>query len=357
MAMLDPLFMDIDEVYSGDEFGLPYRDLVAEGVVASTDFAVTAGSGNSVDVAAGAAWVEGDTNTSRQPTYRCINDATVNLGVSPDPSNPRKVLVIIQIKDEAFTGTGREAELQALHGTPAASPSDPTLPDSALLLATLTVPAGAADSSAYTIADDRTRAFGLAMDAGADDGDVPAWDAALGRWVPTPSSGSIIYRRFDRSVINTTTETDLLDDPATLSIAAGDMSTNKTLRLRAQIEFMNNSGANPTFTIRLKFGATTIFTMTTAALAAAVNANKGHFWVEADIVNIEDDAVQTASIHAAYSPVTAAGTTGTVVSSWTDHEDLTEDTSAAKDLKLTAQMSTAHANFEVKLKSALVEIL
>ena len=157
MAMLDPLFMDIDEVYSGDEFGLPYRDLIGEGVVdlAGGDFEVTAGSGNSVDVAAGAAWVEGDTNTARQPTYRCINDATINLGISPDPSNPRKVLILIQVTDEAFDGTGRDVEMVALHGTPAASPADPTLPDSAYKVATLTVPAAAADSSAYTITDDR----------------------------------------------------------------------------------------------------------------------------------------------------------------------------------------------------------
>src|SRR6266498_2637149 len=98
-----PLFQDVSNVYSGDELGLPYRDLVSEGVVQATALAVSqraAGANLSVDVAAGACWVLGDTNTDRQPCYRCINDAVVNLGISPDPSNPRKVLVVAQVTDE-----------------------------------------------------------------------------------------------------------------------------------------------------------------------------------------------------------------------------------------------------------------
>lgn len=161
MAELTPLYMDISGVYSGDELGLPYRDLVAEGIVGENDLLVSeraAGADLSVDVAAGAAWVLGDTNEDAQPIYRVRNDAVVNLGISPDPSNPRIVSIIAQITDETFAGSGREWELQALHGTPAGSPVAPTLPDSALLLASVAVDAGATTVVDADITDARAYA-------------------------------------------------------------------------------------------------------------------------------------------------------------------------------------------------------
>jgi len=148
--------MDISGVYSGDELGLPNRDMISEGIVGAGSLAVTAhGGANSVDVAAGAAWVTGDTDVNHQPTYRVYNDATVNLGISPDPTNPRIVLVVAQINDATFVGVTRNWQLVAIHGTPAASPAAPALPASALQLASITVPAAAASSAAYTITDTR----------------------------------------------------------------------------------------------------------------------------------------------------------------------------------------------------------
>lgn len=154
-----PLFMDVSSAYSGDELGLPYRDIMGEGILASTDLAVTAQAGaNSVNVAKGACWVVGDTNADLQPTYRMFNDAIVNLGISPDPALARRVHVISQVTDQGFAGTGRVWALQALHGTPNAAPVLPALPASAISLADILVPAAAASSAAYTITDLRTRA-------------------------------------------------------------------------------------------------------------------------------------------------------------------------------------------------------
>lgn len=161
MTELTPLFMDINSVYSGDELGLPYRDLLGEGTVAATDLAVTqraAGANLSVDVAAGACWIAGDTNVTRQPTYRCLNDATVNKGITPDPSNPRKVLIVAQITDEGFAGTGRLWQIVAIHGTPAASPAEPALPASALPLALVDVATNATSITNANITDRRARA-------------------------------------------------------------------------------------------------------------------------------------------------------------------------------------------------------
>lgn len=158
MAELTPLFMDINNAYSGDELGLPLRDLIGEGILAAGDLAVSAGAGNSVNVAAGACYVLGDTNVNAQPCYRCRNDAVVNKGISPDPSNPRRVLIVAQITDETFAGSGRNWTIAALHGAPAGAPVAPALPASALPLAEILVPAGAASSAAYTFTDLRVRA-------------------------------------------------------------------------------------------------------------------------------------------------------------------------------------------------------
>lgn len=153
-----PLYMDVNNAYSGDELGLPNRDMIGEGIIGATDLAVTAGAGNSVNIAAGSAWVLGDTNPALQPNYRVYNDAVVNLGVSPDPTNPRRVLVGAAITDQAFAGSGRLWALQAIHGTPAASPVVPATPASFLPLADVLVPAAAASSAAYTFTDLRSRA-------------------------------------------------------------------------------------------------------------------------------------------------------------------------------------------------------
>jgi hypothetical protein len=154
-----PLYMDVSNAYSGDELGLPWRDLISEGVVGATDLAVTGhAAANSIDVAKGTCWVTGDTNPDLQPTYRCFNDAVVNLGINPDPAQPRRVRVIAQVTDQGFAGTGRVWALSALHGTPAASPVLPAEPATAVSLADVLVPNAAASSAAYTITDLRPHA-------------------------------------------------------------------------------------------------------------------------------------------------------------------------------------------------------
>lgn len=158
MTEITPLYMDINNAYSGDEFGLPWRDVMGEGVVGAGDLAVTAGTGNTVNVAAGAVWVVGDTNTNLQPTYRVYNDGVVNKGITPDPANPRIVLVVAQITDAGFSGAQRNWAITTIHGTPAVSPVAPALPASAAPLASILVPAAAASSAAYTITNLRTRA-------------------------------------------------------------------------------------------------------------------------------------------------------------------------------------------------------
>lgn len=75
----------------------------------------------------------------------------------PDGSNPRIDLVVAQVYDDDEDSSGqREVVLESVAGTPAASPTEPALPDGSLLIAVVNVPsAGAASVTAtgqFTVA-------------------------------------------------------------------------------------------------------------------------------------------------------------------------------------------------------------
>jgi len=129
------------------------------GVVAPADLAVTAGSGNSVNVAAGEVWVPGS-SASHMGAYYGYNDAVVNIGTTPNASNPMYYIITATVNDQAYTGndssvTNNTWNVLATAGTPAPSPSVPATPANSLLLATVLVPASASSSSSYTIVDKR----------------------------------------------------------------------------------------------------------------------------------------------------------------------------------------------------------
>ena len=133
----------------------------AHGVVNASDFAVTqraAGANMSVDVAAGSAWVRG-TQSADQGAYNAYNDATVNLSVAAsDATNPRIDLVVIRVQDAFYSGATNSASVTIVTGTAAASPTDPTLPANALVLARVRVPAASTSVVTANITDVRTRA-------------------------------------------------------------------------------------------------------------------------------------------------------------------------------------------------------
>lgn len=134
----------------------------AEGVVGFGDLAAApAGAPDmTVDVAAGAAFVRNDLAT-HGGTYHVYNDATVNLPIAPaDPTNPRKDLVAVRIRDSIYAGGDDDAALVVLAGAPAASPAEPAVPldGSYLVVALVDVPAGATAITSGLITDRRPRA-------------------------------------------------------------------------------------------------------------------------------------------------------------------------------------------------------
>lgn len=132
------------------------------GVVNSGDLAVTQnGTPNmSVNVAAGGCFIRG-TQSANQGCYHLFNDASVNVAISAaDATNPRRDLVIAQVRDAFYSGSSKDARITVVTGTPAASPSDPSLSSfpNALVLARVAVAANATSVGTANITDLRTYA-------------------------------------------------------------------------------------------------------------------------------------------------------------------------------------------------------
>lgn len=161
----------------------------AHGVVRSTDLAVSQnGTPNmSVNVATGGCFIRG-TQNANQGAYHLWNDGTVNLAISAaDATNPRRDLIIAQVRDAAYSGASNDARILVVTGTPAASPSDPSLTSypNALVLARVAVAAGATSIVTANITDLRTVAN--------VHGQVPefATTAARSIAIPSPYNGQL----------------------------------------------------------------------------------------------------------------------------------------------------------------------
>jgi hypothetical protein len=133
-----------------------FRELLAslrgqQGVIAAADLNVTAnGTPNmSVNVAAGKAVVDGTQSFAAQGSYLVFNDATWNLTIAAaDATNPRRDLIVAQVRDAEYAGANNDWLLAVIQGTPAPSPVDPAVPANSLTLARVLV--GAAVSSITT---------------------------------------------------------------------------------------------------------------------------------------------------------------------------------------------------------------
>lgn len=115
---------------------------------ASTSLKVTEKSGTpnmSVDVAAGACAVKGTEGGNTGSNYFVEAQSLTNVVISAsDPTNGRKDLIVVRIKDQDFASgspSTNTATIEVITGTPAASPADPTIPSNCLVLARVAVAA------------------------------------------------------------------------------------------------------------------------------------------------------------------------------------------------------------------------
>lgn len=134
------------------------------GIVGLGDLVVTerAGTTNmSVDVAAGSAFIR-STQAADQGVYGGMNNAPKNVPISTaHGTNPRKDLVVAQVRDSSYGGANDDLLITVIAGTPAASPVDPSVPEDALVLARVDVPALDTAITNSQITDLRPRAAAL----------------------------------------------------------------------------------------------------------------------------------------------------------------------------------------------------
>ncbi len=131
----------------------------------------------SVQVAPGTGLVTGTVSAEQGP-YGVYNDANYTVTISAAHATlARWDLIIVQVRDAAYSGVDKDVRCIAVPGTPAGSPSDPSLSSypNALVIARVVVAAAATSITNAAIAD-------LRMEAG-------SWWNARG-WVTDASSGS-----------------------------------------------------------------------------------------------------------------------------------------------------------------------
>lgn len=147
----------------------------SEGVsdVQAGDLAVSerAGAANlSVDVAPGAAIVDGD-DTTDQGAYLVRLTAGVNVPIAAPPAADSRIdLVVLRVADSTATGTGDAttdgAVVEVVEGVAAAAPVAPAVPATAIALAEVTVAAGDAAITAAEILDRRAQLNAETLDVG-----------------------------------------------------------------------------------------------------------------------------------------------------------------------------------------------
>lgn len=133
----------------------------SEGVLSSADLLVSQSDtpAMSVKVSGGRAFILGDF-TTYQGTYFVENrgDTTLTIAAS-DPVNDRIDLVVARVYDSVYSGSSNEWALEVITGTPAASPTVPATPNSAIPLAQVSVGNGVSSITTAVITDLRDYAY------------------------------------------------------------------------------------------------------------------------------------------------------------------------------------------------------
>src|ERR1700750_1428476 len=108
-----------------------------------------------VNVLSGVALVPGSEG-SKQGVYSCVNDATLNVGLSAsDPTNPRIDLIVAKVQDAQYSGATNSWSIVSVTGTPAGSPSAPAAPNNSVILAQVAVAANTTTIVNANITDKR----------------------------------------------------------------------------------------------------------------------------------------------------------------------------------------------------------
>ena len=153
-------------------------------------------------------------------------------------------------------------------------------------------------------------------------------------------------------VVSSITETTAF----TSSITGGTLSTNKSLRMTAIGDFLNNTGGAVVGTMKVKYGATTLLTY---SLSVASNAARRPLFFSAVLTATNATNTQVVLGEAWYGNAgdTTGGMTAPSSNRMIGSNTAAEDSTAAKNFVLTFQMDTNSASASMRLNSLLLELI
>lgn len=129
------------------------------------------------------------------------------------------------------------------------------------------------------------------------------------------------------------------------SVPGGTLSTGNYLMVTVEGSWLNNTGSNATITMSLKFGATTVASAGTGNVAT--NANTKHYRAVATLVAQGATNSQWGGIYQSPNATASASDDGTAA----------EDSTGAKTLVITAQLSTNSTNLTYIMKAVKIALI
>jgi len=178
-------------------------------------------------------------------------------------------------------------------------------------------------------------------------------------------------QRFDRqvtlqTVVNTVTETAVY----TKAVAGGTLGTDKILEFSMIGDQLNNSGGTTTMLVKVKYGATTIFSASLTAVNSG--ANRGPLNLRGKICAAGATNSQRCEITAWVNPLNEGTVFGTAIAkdftggsgggallaggtfSFSNDINIGEDSTASKNLVITFQ--NGNANALIDMRAHIVEV-
>lgn len=157
----------------------------------------------------------------------------------------------------------------------------------------------------------------------------------------------------DSEVVNDTTETSIFSG----TVPAGTLGTNNLLILRQIGDFLNNTGVNQTYTLRVKFGGTTIHTFTSVSWVTDINRRSSLATVFLGGQNATNSQ-RSMMEHKQGGPGSDTGTANT----GNDHntsvnKSIAVDSTVDQTLQVTVQLPAASANLAFRRRGVWVESL
>lgn len=153
-------------------------------------------------------------------------------------------------------------------------------------------------------------------------------------------------------VVNTTSETSVYS----YAVPGNTLGSTKKLRLTLLGDYLNNSGGGDTFTVRVKYGATTVATLLTGSLAA--NAARRPVRVDAEVAAFNSTSAQMSYSVLRVGPAGVTGTGGGAGNIYDNgHNAVAEDSTASKNLVVTVQHTTGAATISFRANTVHVEIV